>query len=184
MDDLHRAYLESPIGLVEVEATGSEVVRVEFADKKKPPSPAPHSPALADALRQLDEYFRGRRRIFELMLRFDGTDFQNRVWRALLDVGFGETATYGAIARSIGRPASTRAVGAANGKNPISIIVPCHRIIGSSGSLTGYGGGLWRKEWLLRHERDLTEPTLFRRPARRDAFMQSFPSFREGRKGR
>jgi len=153
MNDLYRGYLDSPIGRVEIAATEEEVVRVEFIEDKKPIVAPATSPALAAAVRQLDEYFRGRRRVFELMLRLDGTAFQTRVWQALLDVGFGETASYGEIARAIGRPKSTRAVGAANGRNPISIIVPCHRIIGNSGALTGYGGGLWRKEWLLRHER-------------------------------
>ena len=155
MDELHRGYLESPIGLVEVAATEGEVASVEFVEKRPAAVSAASSPALADALRQLDEYFRGRRRVFELMLRLEGTPFQTLVWRALLEVGYGETASYGAIARAIGRPNSTRAVGAANGRNPISIIVPCHRIIGSSGALTGYGGGLERKEWLLRHERGI-----------------------------
>jgi methylated-DNA-[protein]-cysteine S-methyltransferase len=164
MNDLFRGCLESPIGLVEIEATEGEIVRVEFAVKKSSAAVSKGSPALEAAVRQLDEYFRGQRRVFELMLRLDGTDFQTSVWRALLEVGFGETASYGEIARTIGRPASTRAVGAANGRNPISIIVPCHRIIGSSGALTGYGGGLWRKDWLLRHERDRVEPQLFRRP--------------------
>ena len=155
MDDLYRAYLDSPIGRVEIAATEGEVALVEFIEEKKPIAASKTSPALEAAVRQLDEYFSGRRRVFELMLRLDGTAFQTRVWQALLDVGFGETASYGEIARAIGRPKSTRAVGAANGRNPISIIVPCHRIIGSSGALTGYGGGLWRKEWLLRHERGI-----------------------------
>jgi methylated-DNA-[protein]-cysteine S-methyltransferase len=83
-----------------------------------------------------------------------GTDFQNTVWHQLLNVPYGKTVSYGEIAATIGKPTACRAVGAANGKNPISIIVPCHRIIGSNGSLTGYGGGLWRKEWLLKHEGD------------------------------
>ena len=155
MDDLYRAYLDSPIGRVEIAATEGEVALVEFIEEKKPIAASKTSPALEAAVRQLDEYFSGRRRVFELMLRLDGTAFKTRVWQALLDVGFGETASYGEIARAIGRPKSTRAVGAANGRNPISIIVPCHRIIGSSGALTGYGGGLWRKEWLLRHERGI-----------------------------
>jgi len=153
MDNIHRAYYESPIGSVAIEATEGEVTLVEFATGATRCPATGSSPALDAAIRQLDEYFRGRRRVFELMLRLEGTEFQNQVWQVLLDVGYGETASYGEIARAIGRPKSSRAVGAANGRNPISIIVPCHRIIGSSGALTGYGGGLWRKEWLLRHER-------------------------------
>jgi methylated-DNA-[protein]-cysteine S-methyltransferase len=101
---------------------------------------------------QLKEYFAGERTRFDLRLAPRGTPFQERVWKALLTVGFGRTASYGEIARAIGRPEASRAVGAANGKNPIAIIIPCHRIIGASGSLVGYAGGLPRKKWLLAHE--------------------------------
>jgi len=108
--------------------------------------------AFADERRQLEEYFAGERTRFDLALAPHGTPFQQRVWKALLAVGFGRTASYGEIARAIGRPEASRAVGAANGKNPIAIIVPCHRIIGASGALVGYAGGLPRKKWLLAHE--------------------------------
>jgi methylated-DNA-[protein]-cysteine S-methyltransferase len=106
------------------------------------------------ARRQLDAYFDGSRARFELRLAPRGTPFQTRVWKALLAVDFGKTASYGDIARAIGSPTASRAVGAANGQNPIAIIIPCHRIIGSSGALVGYGGGLPRKRWLLAHERE------------------------------
>jgi len=109
--------------------------------------------AFDDERTQLEEYFAGERTSFDLRLDPHGTPFQKRVWKALLGVGFGRTASYGEIAREIGRPEASRAVGAANGKNPIAIIVPCHRIIGSSGALVGYAGGLPRKKWLLAHER-------------------------------
>ena len=106
-----------------------------------------------DAVRkQIDGYFAGRRTVFDLPLDLRGTDFQRRVWKQLLTVPFGQTATYPDIALALGNPQAVRAVGAANGQNPVSVIVPCHRIIASNGKLTGYGGGLWRKEWLLRHE--------------------------------
>jgi methylated-DNA-[protein]-cysteine S-methyltransferase len=108
--------------------------------------------AFVEERRQLEEYFAGERTRFDLRLAPRGTPFQSRVWKALLEVGYGRTASYGEIARAIGRPEASRAVGAANGKNPIAIIVPCHRIIGSSGSLVGYAGGLPRKKWLLAHE--------------------------------
>ena len=108
--------------------------------------------AFDDERAQLEEYFAGERTRFDLRLDPHGTPFQKRVWKALLGVGFGRTASYGEIAREIGRPEASRAVGAANGKNPIAIIVPCHRIIGSSGALVGYAGGLPRKKWLLAHE--------------------------------
>ncbi len=104
------------------------------------------------ARRQLEEYFQGRRREFELDLAPRGTPFQQSVWRALCDVPFGATTSYSEIAETIGRPTAVRAVGAANGKNPIAIVVPCHRIIGRDGSLTGYAGGLERKRRLLEHE--------------------------------
>ncbi len=109
-------------------------------------------PLLEEVQRQLAAYFAGELRRFDLPLALDGTVFQRRVWQRLLSVEYGETASYQTIADSIGNPKAVRAVGAANGRNPVAIVVPCHRIVGSSGQLIGYGGGLWRKEWLLRHE--------------------------------
>jgi methylated-DNA-[protein]-cysteine S-methyltransferase len=106
----------------------------------------------ASAVEQLEQYFAGERAEFDLELDMRGTDFQRNVWDALLTIPYGETRSYGQIAKQIDRPDRARAVGAANGSNPISIIVPCHRVIGSDGSLTGYGGGLDRKRWLLEHE--------------------------------
>jgi methylated-DNA-[protein]-cysteine S-methyltransferase len=100
-----------------------------------------------DVRDQLDEYFEGRRMDFDLPLQLEGTPFQRLVWRALLDVPYGETMSYGQLARRISRPAASRAVGAANGRNPISVIVPCHRVIGADGALTGYGGGIERKRF-------------------------------------
>jgi methylated-DNA-[protein]-cysteine S-methyltransferase len=108
--------------------------------------------AFDDVRGQLDEYFAGRRRTFELTLNAAGTSFQKRVWSALVDIPYGETTSYGKTAAAIGSPDAARAVGLANGQNPISIIVPCHRVVGANGSLTGYGGGLDAKRWLLAHE--------------------------------
>ena len=107
---------------------------------------------LPEAVRQLAEYFAGNRRVFDLPLRLNGTEFQQRVWRALTEIPYGETWSYGELAKRIGNPNASRAVGLANGRNPVSIVVPCHRVIGADGSLTGYGGGLQRKQWLLAHE--------------------------------
>lgn len=107
------------------------------------------SPVLLEAKRQLKEYFAGTRNHFELELDFTGTDFQKQVWQALLTIPFGETRSYSDIARQIGNPKAVRAVGAANGRNPISIIAPCHRVIGASGELTGFAGGLEAKQYLL-----------------------------------
>ena len=104
---------------------------------------------LRETARQLDDYFAGRRRVFDLPLAFNGTDFQKQVWQALLAIPFGETRTYGQLAAQLGNPSASRAVGAANGKNPISIIAPCHRVIGGNGKLTGFAGGLEAKAFLL-----------------------------------
>ncbi len=106
-------------------------------------------PVLVEAERQLTEYFAGKRQTFTVKLDFTGTEFQNKVWRALLAIPFGETRSYGQIARQLGKPSASRAVGAANGKNPISIIAPCHRVIGAGGKLTGFAGGLKAKARLL-----------------------------------
>jgi methylated-DNA-[protein]-cysteine S-methyltransferase len=109
---------------------------------------------------QLDEYFAGRRSKFDIELDLRGSAFQRAVWDALLEIPYGETRSYGEIAKRIGRPDRARAVGAANGSNPVSIIVPCHRVIGADGSLTGYGGGLERKRWLLEHEAGVAQLAL------------------------
>jgi methylated-DNA-[protein]-cysteine S-methyltransferase len=108
--------------------------------------------ALGEVRRQVNEYAKGKRQDFELDLDAEGPDFNKLVWKALLDIPFGRTTSYGAIAKTIGHPAAARAVGAANGANPIALVVPCHRVIGSDGSLTGYGGGLPLKRKLLEHE--------------------------------
>ncbi len=107
---------------------------------------------LPEAVRQLGEYFAGDRREFDLAMRLDGTEFQRRVWKVLTEIPFGETWSYRQLAQRIDNPNACRAVGLANGRNPISILVPCHRVIGADGSLTGYGGGVERKRWLLAHE--------------------------------
>ena len=116
-------------------------------------------PILIETAAQLADYFAGRRRASTVPLDFEGTDFQKQVWTALLTIPFGETRTYGAIARQIGRPSASRAVGAANGRNPISIVAPCHRVLGSTGALTGFAGGLAAKDHLLGHERRYAETT-------------------------
>jgi methylated-DNA-[protein]-cysteine S-methyltransferase len=115
---------------------------------------------LANARRQLTEYFAGERKVFDLPLRLSGSEFQVSVLKALQDIPYGETVSYGEIARRIGRPKAVRAVGAANGRNPIPVVVPCHRVIGTSGDLTGFGGGLDTKEALLRLEAENTQDLL------------------------
>ena len=150
MTPLFHDYCPSEIGLIEVGGSEDEILTVEFVEHCRP-EPASNA-VVREGARQIDEYMRGRRREFDLPLGLYGTEFQRRVWRQLLTVPYGQTATYQEIADAIGNPKAVRAVGAANGRNPISLVVPCHRIIGSGGRLVGYGGGLWRKEWLLRHE--------------------------------
>ncbi|MBV1690637.1 methylated-DNA--[protein]-cysteine S-methyltransferase [Novosphingobium sp. G106] len=119
--------------------------RVRLADRTEQPA----HPVLVETARQLDEYFAGKRSAFDLPLDFHGTYFQKRVWAQLLAIPFGETRSYGEIARALGQPTASRAVGAANGKNPISIVAPCHRVVGTNGSLTGFAGGLEAKQRLL-----------------------------------
>lgn len=114
--------------------------------------PGAASPVLEEACRQLDDYFAGRRTTFELPLDLSGTEFQQAAWRALAAIPFGETRSYAQQAARLGRPAAFRAVGAANGRNPVSIVLPCHRVVGSDGSLTGFAGGIETKRWLLEHE--------------------------------
>lgn len=136
-------------GLVAILWEGDDPTRVRLEDAVEDGD----HPVLVHAARELGEYFAGQRRAFTVPLDVRGTDFQRSVWAALLTIPFGETRSYAAIARAVGRPTAFRAVGAANGRNPISIIAPCHRVIGTDGTLTGFAGGLAAKELLLAHER-------------------------------
>lgn len=145
--------MASPLGELRLQARGDELVGVYLPDQPAPDATARPCDVLVATAAQLAEYFAGRRRVFELPLAPRGTGFQERVWHALLAIPFGQTRSYGELARAIGRPAASRAVGAANAKNPISIIVPCHRVIAATGALTGYAGGMAAKRWLLDHER-------------------------------
>jgi methylated-DNA-[protein]-cysteine S-methyltransferase len=147
---MYLGYFESPIGLIEVGSSGDGIVSLAFVEGR--PADAVADRFTREAVRQLAEYFDRRRRSFELPLQPAGTDFQLQVWNALLTIPYGQTRSYRDVAETIGRPDAVRAVGSANGQNPISILVPCHRVLGSDGKLVGYGGGLWRKEWLLQHE--------------------------------
>ena len=149
---LHVSYCPTPIGLLEIEGDDRHVRAVTFVDAPGDAGEVGANAVTEEAAAQLAAYFDGARRTFELPLAPEGTPFQRAVWAQLLQVPFGETATYRDIALALDNANGVRAVGAANGRNPIAVIVPCHRIVGSNGRLTGYGGGLWRKEWLLRHE--------------------------------
>lgn len=149
-------YVDSPIGalLVAGDATALRLISFPSGDRTQEPQPDwQHDPeAFREVARQLDDYFAGTRTTFELPLAPQGTAFQKAVWRALLDIPYGETTSYGALAARIGRPQASRAVGAANGANPLPVVVPCHRVIGADRSLTGFGGGLDIKRYLLAHE--------------------------------
>ena len=148
-------WVDSPIGKLKLVATGEGLAGILW-EKERPGRVRlnarvadPSDAVLVEAERQLDEYFRGRRKAFSLKLDFAGTAFQRQVWTALLTIPFGETRSYAQLARQIEKPTATRAVGAANGRNPIAIVAPCHRVIGASGSLTGFAGGLEAKAYLL-----------------------------------
>lgn len=143
--------IDSPVGAVSITVnTEGAVVSVLFGE---PDVPTPPSDTSAAAAEQLSEYFAGQRTSFDLTLAPIGTAFQRTVWAALREIPYGSTESYGGLAARIGQPTASRAVGLANGRNPIAIVVPCHRVIGASGMLTGYAGGLDRKRWLLDHER-------------------------------
>jgi len=150
----HEVVIDSPVGRLRVVATGEALARIDFlgGDPGRIDRAAKLPPMLAKTLRELADYFDGRRREFSVPLAPAGTAFQRDVWDSLLAIPFGATTSYGEIARRIGRPSAVRAVGAANGANPIPIIIPCHRVVGSDGSLTGYGGGLDTKRLLLELE--------------------------------
>ncbi|MCL2120770.1 MAG: methylated-DNA--[protein]-cysteine S-methyltransferase [Clostridiales bacterium] len=155
-------YLDTPIGRIGVAEDGSGISDVFFVqpddgDGKKSTTPpggeVRETPLLKEATAQLREYFEGKRKVFDLPLSFDGTSFQRDDWNALLTIPYGETRSYKQIAEQIGRPKAYRAVGLANNRNPISILIPCHRVIGHNGALVGYGGGLSHKEYLLNLEK-------------------------------
>jgi len=153
------AYTASPIGDLLLVANGEGLSEIHFPTAHPPEDAVLDRTRFATVMRQLDEYFAGKRKTFDLKLAMRGTPFQLAVWHALQRIPYGETRTYAGIANEIGRPSATRAVGAANGANPIPIIVPCHRVIGSNGSLTGFGGGIDVKRRLLEFEAGV--PTLF-----------------------
>lgn len=151
-EEVYYTYMESPVGRLMLIGSGEGLLEIRFmrergdevhAEWRRDDAP------FRDAIKQLQGYFDGKRRDFDLVLLPRGTPFQLKVWEALRGIPYGETISYAELARRIGKPKAVRAVGAANGQNPLSIVVPCHRVIGSDGSLTGYGGGIENKEYLL-----------------------------------
>lgn len=157
MTDTYQAQLDSPVGVLTLVASDEglrQILWEDQAEQAEDATPAETHPILAAASAQLAEYFAGDRVEFDLPLDLIGTDFQKAAWLALADVPYGETSSYGEQAERIGRTGAFRAIGAANGKNPIPIVLPCHRIVGADGSLTGFAGGLAMKQRLLALERD------------------------------
>ena len=154
------AYIQTPLGTAYIEGdhNGLKAISVLETDEKVT-EVIPE--ALEDVVYQINEYFEGKRKSFNLQLNPNGTAFQQRVWQALQEIPFGKTLSYLELSKILGDVKAIRAVAAANGKNPLWIVIPCHRVIGSDGSLTGYAGGLHRKKWLLDHENPVKQQTLF-----------------------
>ncbi len=153
MIDHYIGYYESPIGWIEIVTSEKAILSIIFVDERKTQTEQPK--IMVNAISQLDEYFKGTRLQFDLKCEINGTEFQEKVWNQLLEIPFGETTSYHEMAKCVGNVKATRAIGNANGKNRISIVYSCHRVIGSDGSLTGYAGGLERKKWLLDHEKKI-----------------------------
>ena len=154
MGELHYTYYESPLGLLQIGGTDHYIGELSFVDNKD--QLIHGEPGITEIMHQcteqLIEYFHGKRQQFDLPIHQVGTEFQLRVWNKLLDIPYGKTISYLDLAKKLGDPKVIRAAATTNGKNKIAIIVPCHRVIGSDRSLTGYSGGMWRKKWLLQHE--------------------------------
>ncbi|KGO83233.1 cysteine methyltransferase [Flavobacterium beibuense F44-8] len=155
------AYIESPLGITLIEGDVEGVSKISVLDDKDIKQSETIPQELQEVARQLQEYFNGTRTDFSFKLNPHGTDFQKKVWNALLEIPFGKTTSYQDLSIKLGDIKAIRAVASANGKNPLWIVVPCHRVIGSDGSLTGYAGGLWRKKWLLEHENPVKQQSLF-----------------------
>lgn len=157
---MEKAIINTPLGLTEIQGDENGISKIYIRDEdveitSKIPS------KLKEAVIQLQEYFEGKRTHFTFLLHPSGTKFQKKVWQELLNIPFGKTCSYLELSKKLGDVKAIRAVAAANGKNPLWIVVPCHRVIGADGSLTGYAGRLWRKKWLLEHENPSVQKTLF-----------------------
>ena len=157
---METAFIHTPLGIAKLEGDAAGLASITVLDDKLPESTViPEE--LEDAVYQLREYFNGQRQTFSLALNPTGTDFQKRVWAALQEIPFGKTVSYLQLSETLGDAKAIRAVASANGKNPLWIVIPCHRVIGSDGTLTGYAGGLHRKKWLLNHESPAKQQSLF-----------------------
>lgn len=156
---METAFIQSPLGITKIEGDENGIAVISVLSEGKETKKIPNS--LKEAVIQLQEYFEGKRTEFTFKLNPQGTEFQQKVWQELLNIPFGKTTSYMDLSKKLGDVKAIRAVASANGKNPLWIVVPCHRVIGSDGSLTGYAGGLWRKKWLLEHESPSQQQTLF-----------------------
>lgn len=152
--------IKTPIGICKIKGSELGVSQVSILDEEVAVSDTIPK-VLKSCVTQLEEYFKGERKVFELQLDYNGTEFQKTVWRSLSNISYGKTTTYLKQARLLGDEKAIRAVATANGKNPFWIVSPCHRVVGTDGSLTGYAGGLWRKKWLLEHEQGCEQQSLF-----------------------
>ena len=156
---METTYIKTPLGIARIEGDENGVSAISVLDEGAISISIPE--ILQNAVNQLNEYFEGKRLNFDLKLNPKGTDFQKKVWKGLLQIPYGKTRTYLEQSKVLGDVKAIRAVASANGKNPLWIVVPCHRVIGSDDSLTGYAGGLWRKKWLLEHENPTMQQSLF-----------------------
>jgi methylated-DNA-[protein]-cysteine S-methyltransferase len=156
---METAYIKTPLGIAMIigDQNGVSVISVQDSGAVSERIPS----ELQQVVSQLNDYFEGKRNHFDFPLNPEGTPFQQKVWSALLEIPFGKTVSYLELSKKLGDVKAIRAVASANGKNPLWIVVPCHRVIGTDGSLTGYAGGLWRKKWLLEHENPTTQQSLF-----------------------
>ena len=154
-------FIKTPLGITKIDGDENGISAITAVNDGNISAPDQYPVHLQEAAIQLEEYFEGKRTEFTFKLNPAGTEFQQKVWKALLDIPFGKTMSYLELSKILGDVKAIRAVAAANGKNPLWIVVPCHRVIGSDGSLTGYAGGLWRKKWLLDHENPIKQQTLF-----------------------
>lgn len=156
---MDKAVLKTPLGITVIEGDEKGISKISISEENLPASGVVPAP-LQEAVVQLKEYFAGERTNFSLNLNPEGTSFQKEIWNILLEIPFGKTTSYLELSKRFGNTKAIRAVAAANGKNPLWIVVPCHRVIGTDGSLTGYAGELWRKKWLLEHEQPLKQHSL------------------------
>ncbi|WP_284650915.1 methylated-DNA--[protein]-cysteine S-methyltransferase [Flavobacterium terrisoli] len=156
---METAFIKTPLGVAKISGDDNGIAVISILEEGELTTTIPT--VLQEAVQQLQDYFEGNRNDFDFKMNPDGTEFQQRVWQELLNIPFGKTMSYLDLSKKLGDVKAIRAVASANGKNPLWIVVPCHRVIGTDGSLTGYAGGLWRKKWLLEHESPSAQQSLF-----------------------